>query len=181
MLTKRRYGLTGFISAIVVITLFSGCGMMAKMMGKGDLMGAMKNMDKVMKDMPMDQRMSYMNGIQSTTLNQGKSLFSNTNLGRNGQSCNSCHPGGGTTGGEAQVPMREFRIPIPNLAGAAATFPKYKVPNDRVITLQEMNNNCIKMFMGGKALELKSEQAVALGMYVTSLSNGDDVEVQAAK
>ncbi len=175
---NKLYALAGIICAI---TLISGCSMMAKMMGKGDLLGAMENMDKVMKDMPMDQRMSYMNGIQAATLNKGKALFSDASLGKNGQSCNSCHPGGGTTGGEAQVPMRDYKIPIPNLAGVAATFPKYKVPNDRVITLQEMNNNCIKMFMDGKALELKSEEAIALGMYITSLSKGDDVEVQAAR
>jgi hypothetical protein len=37
------------------------------------------------------------------------------------------------------------------------------------------------MFMGGKALKLDSKEAIALGMYVTSLSNGDDVTVQKAK
>jgi len=134
---NKLYALAGIIFAI---TLISGCSMMAKMMGKGDLMGAMENMDKVLKDMPMDQRMSHMNGIQAATLNKGTALFSDASLGKDGQSCNSCHPGGGTTGGEAQVPMRDYRIPIPNLACVAATFPKYKVPNDRVITLEVMNN-----------------------------------------
>ena len=175
---SRLYASAGIICAVA---LFSGCSMMAKMMGKGDLMGAMENMDKVMKDMPMDERMPYMNEIQAATLNEGKALFSDASLGKNGQSCNSCHPGGSTTGGEAQVPMRDYKIPIPNLAGAAATFPKYKVPNDRVITLQEMNNNCIKMFMGGKALGLESEESIALNMYVSSLSNGEAVNVQASR
>jgi len=169
--------------SIVVMAgfLISGCSMMAKMMGMGDLMGAMQNMDKVMKDMPAGERMAYMNKIQAETLRQGESLFKSADLGKNGQNCSSCHPGGATTGGEAQIPMRDYRVPIPTLVGASATFPKYKAPNDRVITLQEMNNNCIKMFLGGKALELNSDEAIALGMYISSLSNGESVNVQAAK
>lgn len=91
--------------------------------------------------------------------------------------CSSCHPGGGTTGGEAQIPMREFKMPIPSLVGSASSFPKYKIPNDDVITLQQMNNNCIQMFMGGHGLKLDSPDAWALEMYVASLSNGETVTV----
>ena len=111
------------------------------------------------------------------TLAFGEGLFKEASLGTNGQTCTSCHPGGGTTGGEAQVPMTDMRLPVPSLVGAAATFPKFKVPNNRVITLSQMNNNCIKMFMQGKPLELNSKEAIALSMYVTSLSNGEQVGV----
>jgi cytochrome c len=176
---KRTLLLTGVLTASAL--LISGCSMMAKMMGKGDLMGAMQNMDKVMKDMPAKDRMAYMQDKQAETLTRGKVLFGNTSLGTNGQSCNSCHPGGKTTGGEAEVPMSEYRLPIPTLIGASATFPRNNVPNDRVITLAEMNNNCIKMFMGGKALGLESEESIALNMYVSSLSNGEAVNVQASR
>ncbi len=168
-------------AAAIVGLLVSGCSMMAGMMGMGDLMSAMNNMDKVMKEMPPGERMAYVGGIQKETLARGESLFSDASLGKNGQSCNSCHPGGGTTGGEAQVPMRDYRLPIPSLVGASATFPKYKVPNDRVITLTEMNNNCMKMFMHGKGLDATSPDAIALSMYVSSLSNGENVKVQAAR
>jgi len=178
------------ITSVLVMGLFlSSCssvkrtmgGPMASMMGKGDLMGAMENMDKVMKDMTPEQRAQHMAQKQQEALNAGRSLFKDPDLGKNGQSCNSCHPGGTTTGGEAQIPMRDYRIPIPSLVGASARFPKYKVPNDRVITLAEMNNNCIKMFMDGNALDLDSKESIALAMYMTSLSNGENVDVGEAK
>ncbi len=70
-----------------------------------------------------------------------------------------------------------YILPIPTLVGAAAHFPKYKVPNDEVITLQQMNNNCIRMFMAGKRLPLNSPETYYLAQYVTSLSNGDEVTV----
>ena len=172
-----RKQIPALVTGFVMMAALGGCSMMAGMMGMGDLMGSMNNMDKVMKNMPPKERMAYMNKVQAATLKEGAALFQDASLGSNGNACTSCHPGGRTTGGEAQVPMRDFKIPIPTLQGAAATFPKYKVPNDRVITLVEMDNNCIGMFMGGKALPLDSPQAIALSMYVSSLSNGEDVRI----
>ena len=66
---------------------------------------------------------------------------------------------------------------IPSLKGAAATFPKYKKPAKRVITLSQMNNICIEMVMEGEPLKLESDEAIALAAYVTSLSNGLEVQV----
>lgn len=157
--------------------LLSSCGMMASMMGMGDLMTAMNNMDTVMQDMTMEQRQAHMMQKQGDALAYGETLFQDRNLGSNGQTCTSCHPGGGTTGGEAQVPMTSMKLPIPTLIGASATFPKFKVPNNQVITLAQMDNNCIKMFMQGKPLELNSTEAIALAMHVSSLSNGESVNV----
>lgn len=169
------------LSVLAAAVLLGSCSMMAKMMGMGDLMTAMENMDKVMMDMSPAQRSRHMAQKQRAALAHGRELFADPSLGQNGQSCNSCHPGGTTTGGEAKVPMREYRLPIPTLVGASARFPKYKVPNDRVITLAEMNNNCIKMFMGGKALDLHSQDSIALAMYISSLSNGEGVDVGQAR
>jgi len=104
-------------------------------------------------------------------IEKGKKLFKNSKLGKTGSSCNSCHPGGGTSGGEM------MGMPIPSLKKAAATFPKYKTPAKRVITLSQMNNLCIKMVMEGKPLELDSDEAIALAAYVTSLSNGEKIKV----
>lgn len=164
---------------LMMALVLSSCSMMAKMMGKGDLMQSMVNMDKVMKDMTPAQRAEHMRQKQQAMLARGKRLFSDPSLGKNGQTCNSCHPGGATTGGEAHIPMRDYKVPIPTLVGASARFPKYKVPNDRVITLAEMDNNCIKMFLGGKALDTHSEDSIALAMYISSLSNGEGVRVGA--
>lgn len=119
---------------------------------------------------------------EAAFLSWGKELFNDPGLGSNGQSCNSCHPGGGTTGGEARIEKKmghgPYVLPIPNLVGAAARFPKYKVPNGEVITLQQMDNNCVRMFMAGKRLPIDSPESVALGHFVTSLSEGEPVDVQ---
>ncbi|MDP3939427.1 MAG: hypothetical protein Q8R92_15005, partial [Deltaproteobacteria bacterium] len=87
----------------------------------------------------------------------------------------SCHPNGGTTGGETQLPMTSYMVPIPDLRGAAGTFPKFKVPNNRVITLEEMDTNCLRMFVLGDYIS--DEDSNALAMYVTSLSKGQTIEV----
>ncbi len=172
---SRRVG--AVFGCVLTASLVSGCGMMAGMMGMGDLMSSMENMDKVMMDMSMEERQAHMMNKQGEALAYGGQLFKDRSLGSNGQTCSSCHPGGGTTGGEAQIPMTEMKIPVPSLVGAAAKFPKFKVPNNEVITLSQMDNNCIKMFMQGKALDLKSKESIALAMYVSSLSNGEQVQV----
>ncbi|MFQ5512329.1 MAG: c-type cytochrome [Candidatus Krumholzibacteriia bacterium] len=146
--------------------------------GKGD--AALANMDKVM-GMGMDKAKPYMMKRSGEALAMGKKLFRDERLGSNGQSCESCHPGGTTTGGEAEIAKKmghgPYRLPIPSLVGAAARFPRFKVPNDEVITLEMMNNNCIRMFMKGKRLPLNSPESFYLAQYISSLSNGDAVEV----
>ena len=104
-------------------------------------------------------------------IEKGKALFNNTKLGKTGASCNSCHPGGGTSGGQV------MGMEILALKRAAATFPKYKNQAKRVITLAQMDNVCIEMLMEGKPLELESDEAVSLAAYVTYLSNGVKIKV----
>lgn len=147
---------------------------------------AMKNMDKYMATMeamtnklPMALKQS-----QDKTMEWGEKLFNDTKaLSTNGQACASCHPGGGTTGGEVETPMasevtgKPYKLPVPTLVGSAATFPKFKVPNDQVIDLTDMQNNCIMMFMAAQPLAKNSKEARALTAYVTSLSNDDKVSV----
>lgn len=158
--------------------LFSSCSMMVKMMGMEDKMKSMENMDMMMAK-SSSEKMSHVAAKTAAALKQGSAMFNDpsTGGGTNGLSCNSCHPSGGTTGGEAQIPMREYMIPVPSLVGAAATFPKYKVPNNAVITLQQMNNNCIRMFMSGDGLELNTPGAWSLEAHIASLSNGEEVNV----
>ena len=143
---------------------------------------ALDNMSKVMVDMPMNERAAYMMKKQQEGIDHGKALYSDSSLGTNARSCNTCHPGGGTNDGEAEIPMAlsngmKPALPIPSLIGAAATFPKYKVPNDAVITLANMNNNCIGMFMMGTPLDLNGQDAKDLAGYVATLSNGREVEI----
>ena len=130
---------------------------------------AMQNMQRIMT-MPQADRMSYVMNAQEESLGRGKSLFEDANLGTNGQACASCHVGGATTGGEVEM-MPGMNMAIPDLHGVAGTFPKFKPPNDAVITLPEMNNNCLVMFQAGTPLALNSQEARDLAAYVTSLTS----------
>jgi len=149
---------------------------------------AMKNMDKYMatKEAMMTMLPARLKESQDGTIAYGEKLFNDKKaLSTNGQACASCHPGGGTTGGEAETPMaseatgKPYKLPIPTLVGAAATFPKFKVPNDQVIDVTDMSNNCIMMFMSAQPLDKKSKEARALTAYIATLSNDDKVSVGA--
>ena len=145
----------------------------------GNMEMALANIDKAMGDMKA-ARMNAMKK-QAEGVRFGKELFYDSELGSNGSSCNSCHPSGVTTGGEAEIAKKmgygPYIIPIPSLIGASARFPKFKVPNDNVMTLAQMNNNCIRMFLKGKRLPLDSPESFNLAAYVSSLSDGDEVQV----
>ncbi len=153
----------------------------AKQEGKMDV--ALANIDRAMGDMEATKKRAM--AKQAEVLRLGKELYNDTELGTNGQSCNSCHPGGGTTGGEAEIAKKmghgPYKLPIPSLVGASARFPKYKIPTDEVITLAQMDNNCIRMFLAGKRLPLNSPESFYLATYVSSLSNGDDIQVAGSK
>lgn len=146
---------------------------------------AMKNMDTFMSSMDaMKGLPMHIKETQDAAIAHGKELFeSQSALGVNGQACASCHPGGGTTGGMAATPMpseatgKPYQLPIPSLIGAAAAFPKFKVPNNAVITLGDMANNCIMMFMMAKPLNPMSGEFKNLSAYLTSLSDGETIEV----
>ena len=111
----------------------------------------------------------------------GKKHFNDPKLGgaTTGASCNSCHPGGGTSGGS--VTVMGMRMAIPDVRSSAATFPKWKMGAQRVITLGEMNNGCIEMFMKGKALRLDDPKYAELAAYETSLAQGKALYPQLPK
>lgn len=187
ILMKTRYLPTGMLTIIVMIGLgltLAGCDEFRTMRGGKQTMNdqptvdemmamSMKNMEKVMMMSPEQQKQHVMT-TQQESMGHGRELFQNAKLGSNGFSCGTCHPAGGTTGGK--VPMGKMQMPIPTLAGAANTFPKFKVPNNAVISLAEMNNNCIVMFMQGQPLALGSKDARDLDLFVTNLSKGERVD-----
>lgn len=176
--------LVPIVIAVMVATTAVRAEKKGKMMAPPpDILMALKNMTKMMPMMMQDKEMAmgYMAKKQTAAVERGKKLFEDPKLakGTMGVNCASCHPGGQTTGGMAHVPqmagMGPFDMPIPTLVGAAARFPKYKVPNDEVITLADMSNNCIRMFMGGQRLPLESQSMRDLVAYVTTLSEGETV------
>jgi len=96
--------------------------------------------------------MAEQNTMLKRSIAAGKKVFSDASLSTNNTSCASCHPGGGTTGGK--ITAMGMPMAIPTLKGAAATFPKWKMGAQKVITLSQMNNACLQMFMKGKPLSL---------------------------
>ncbi len=131
---------------------------------------SMQNMKKVMMMSP-EERKQHVMATQQQAMAHGEELFNSAKLGSNGFTCGTCHPAGGTTRGK--VPMGNMQMPIPTLAGAANTFPKFKVPNNAVISLADMNNNCIVMFLKGQPLALGSKDSRDLDLFVTNISKGE--------
>jgi cytochrome c len=157
------------VGSLAAIVLTVACTQFPQQAQAADPMmsGPMDNMKRIMM-MPEADRMQYVQNSTKDSLAHGAELFQDTKLGTNGQSCNSCHINGGTTGGKVEM-MPGMKMPIPDLHASAATYPKFKVPNDAVITLTEMNNNCIVMFQMGQPLPLDSQESRDLAAYVTSL------------
>lgn len=127
---------------------------------------ALTNIDRYMK-LGEAERMSYAQKAQAESLKRGEKLFASASLGTSGLNCQACHPDGKTAGGK--IGMGNHEIPIPSLAGAAKRYPKFKAANDRVITLTEMQNNCIVMFLKGQPLASGSQNAADLTHYISRI------------
>ncbi len=114
------------------------------------------------------------------SVNAGKKMFNDTKLGHNttGQSCASCHEGGGSVGGATEMKWKgqTMKVAIPTLKGAAAHFPAVRGPMKVVTDLAGMNNMCLMTFLKGKPLNRNSHQAIDLESYVSSLSKGKRYE-----
>jgi cytochrome c peroxidase len=78
---------------------------------------------------------------QEASIDKGKALFNDPNLGTNGKTCNTCHPDG--KGLEK--------------AGAMSD-------------LENMINGCIKSSIKGKALDAKSMEIQSITLYIKNLS-----------
>ena len=117
-------------------------------------------------------RMAQPNKFKNEWINRGKSAFKSLKLSTTEQTCESCHLKGGKKHGFYDGKMR-----IPNLKGVAATYPKYSFKLNRIITLEQQINYCIKKHLNGNPLPLNDETIVALCCYLTSLSEGKKVSV----
>ncbi|MDA8113695.1 MAG: hypothetical protein M0Z43_03065 [Acidithiobacillus sp.] len=111
------------------------------------------------------------NAMQNA-IKSGSTLFASTSLGRRGNSCMTCHRGGGRS--EGILPNGKS---IPSLIGAAATFPHYNKRSGRVITMDMQINSCIKNALLGEQLPYDSRRMVDLVSYLTSLSQGKKINV----
>jgi thiosulfate dehydrogenase len=77
---------------------------------------------------------------------KGRELWVSPQLGTNGVACAQCHPNGANTHPE--------------------TYPKFQQQLGRVIALREMINWCLIHPLEGAALEMESEEMVAIEAYL---------------
>ena len=86
----------------------------------------------------------------------GSKLFRDASLGTKERACAKCH----------EDPEKEHL----NLATRANSFPKWDRRERKVINLPQKVNQMIDRMLGGKPLELGSEQMVAIEAYLMSIS-----------
>ena len=163
------------VAAVAVLVAFFGVSLYAT---AGEGMKGMPKMDpyvpkeKVMKMKEMMMKMKP--DTLEASVTRGEMMFNNPKLGKNetGQSCATCHGGGGSIGGAAEMSWKgmKMKVAIPTLKGAAVNFPAIRGPMKRIADLADMNNMCIMTFMKGLPLNKNKRPAVDLQSYVASLS-----------
>lgn len=171
MKTKNLFLYFSFIISAIAIPVVSI--MAADMMKMSPYLPEEKV--KMMQEMMMTMKPDTL----EASIERGKKHFNDTKLGENttGQSCNSCHPNGGTIGGAAEMTWKDqaMKVATPTLTGAAASFPKAIGPMKVVEDVAGQNNMCIMTFLKGRPLDKNTQEAVDLAAYVTSLSKGKKV------
>ncbi|NOY64620.1 MAG: hypothetical protein GXO97_04380 [Nitrospirae bacterium] len=79
----------------------------------------------------------------------GKRLFNDTTLGTNEKSCNSCHPDGSGINGKKQ---------------------SYTIMGQKLGSVEDAINLCIKMALNGKVLKKDSQKMKDLSSFVKTLT-----------
>ncbi|HDP98278.1 MAG TPA: hypothetical protein ENN22_03725 [bacterium] len=104
-------------------------------------------------------------------ISRGKVMFADTSLGNNSKSCESCHFKGGKT-----THVLDGKTII-GLKGQAATFPRYSLRMEKVVTLEQEIQYCLLSHLKSEQKALDNEDIIALTCYITSLSEGRKVSV----
>jgi len=91
-------------------------------------------------------------------VDHGRDLWhgSNPSMSGNGLACGNCHPDGA--------------------ASNPTTFPKYQADLGRVIALRDMINWCIQVPQQGKALDVNSDDMIAMEAYAFYMYRGKSIE-----
>jgi thiosulfate dehydrogenase len=116
-------------------------------------------------------QMGWPREMRDQCIEKGKRLFSATELGTNGKSCNSCH----VDGGKKEFVFNDQHYG--SLRSIAARYPRYSFRNGRLVTIEQEINYCIAHYLANDQVMLDDENLVALVCYVTSLSEGKKVRV----
>lgn len=106
-----------------------------------------QNKDKMMKPIPIRKEpMTDMKMLHESSLK----LWNDTELGKSGKSCSSCHPDG------MLLSMR--------------AYPRYIKMTGDILTLDQMINFCMKNPMKAKPLKWNSKEMTTLAHYVMMYS-----------
>ncbi|MBI5755397.1 MAG: hypothetical protein HZA12_00580 [Nitrospirae bacterium] len=163
------------------LLIYSAVMFLVAVISVGDIEAAeMMKMSPYMQEekvkMMQEMMMSMQPDSLEASIKRGEKLFDDTRLGENttGQSCNTCHPNGGTIGGAAEMMWKgqTMKVAIPTLKEAASHFPKAAGPMKVVTDVMGQNNMCIMVFLKGRPLDKNTQEAVDLAAYVTSFSKG---------
>jgi thiosulfate dehydrogenase len=102
--------------------------------------------------------LKMMNDKLTASVQRGYDLWygARADMSNNGLACANCHPDAAATNPQ--------------------TFPKYMPMFNKVVPYREMVNWCIANPQGGKALDVSSEDLVALEAYSFYLHNGVKIE-----
>lgn len=85
-------------------------------------------------------------------IDEGYKTFHDSSIGKNGISCDMCHPDGSNTHAE--------------------TYPKFQTQLKKVATLREMINWCIQNPLEGPQLKHDDPKMIALEAYIISVGKG---------
>lgn len=89
-------------------------------------------------------------------INEGYALFHNPSLGKNGISCDMCHPDASNTHPE--------------------TYPKYQTQMNKAVLLRDMVNWCIENPMEGEKMAEDDPKMKAIEAYIISARTGKKLE-----
>lgn len=106
---------------------------------------------------------------------KGASLFAHETFGGNGNTCETCHQGGGKVPGT--LPNGKT---LPGLGNAAAIYPRFSRGAGAVITLEGQIHQCIQGGLGGTPPSAGSPDLVSLAAYLGSIAHGQAVDIGGA-
>jgi thiosulfate dehydrogenase len=102
-------------------------------------------------------------------------LFAHETFGGNGNTCETCHVGGGKVPGIAPNGKT-----LPSLLNAAAIYPRFSRGAGQVITLEGQIYQCIRGGLGGTPPAAGSPDLVAITAYLGSIAQGQTVGIGGA-
>ena len=131
-----------------------------------DLTAYVASVESGVKEVPMTE--SEMEKYQES-VNRGKALFNDPNLGSTGDSCSTCHLESGTK----TNPEKMMGFTMKAFDDIGKDYPKYWPMANKVMTLDQVINFCIITPLEGEALDLDDQRLADLGAYITSVKSNE--------